>query len=116
MSGVTRFRHLMGQAVSLSPYTGRDGYGEATWGTAVSYRARVVGKVRRVRSFTGEEVVSSQTVYLMSAAAVSPLDKLTLSTGFVNSTEAARTSPALVGTGRYPGPAGNPHHAVIYLA
>ena len=48
---VQRFRHAMGQAVTLAPFAGYDGYGERTYGTAVSYRARVVGKVRRVRSF-----------------------------------------------------------------
>jgi len=114
--GVERFRHLMGQAVTLARFTGRDGYGEASFGVAVTYRARVVGKVRTVRSASGEEVLSSQTVYLMSAAAVSPLDRLTLSTGFVNSTEADRMTPPIVATGRYPGRGGQPYATTEYLA
>jgi hypothetical protein len=113
---VARFRHLMGQSVSLAPFTGRDGYGEPLYGTAVTHRARVVGKIRNVRSFTGQEVVSSQTVYLMAAAAVNPLDKLTLSTGFVNSTEADRTTPAIVATGRYPGSDGRAAYTAVFLA
>lgn len=112
---VERFRHLMGQSVSVAPFSGRDGYGEPTYGSAVTYRARVVGKIRNVRSASGQEVVSSQTVYLMTAAVVTPLDKLTLSTGFVGSTAADRTTPPILATGRYPGTDGRPNHTVLFL-
>ena len=105
----------MGQSVSIAPFTGRDGFGAATYGAAVSYPARVVGKVRQVRDARGQEVVSSQTVYVMTDQAFTPLDKVTLSTGFVNSTEADRTTPPIVATARYPGADGQPHHSVLFL-
>lgn len=113
---VAQFRHLMGQSVTVNHFTGRDGYGEAEHGAAVTYRARVVGRIRTVRSASGEEVVSTQTVYLMSAAAVSPLDKLTLSTGWTNSTEADRTAPPILATTRYPGRDGRAVYTAVHLA
>ena len=106
---------LCRQVVTVAPRTGVDGYGEPTYGAAVPYRARVVGKVRIVRDQTGKEVVFGQTVYLMAATAISPLDKLTLTTGFVNSTESARTTPPIVAAGRFPGMDGDPHHSVVFL-
>ena len=37
------FRDFYGQVLTIAPFTGRDSYGELSYGAAVTYKARVVG-------------------------------------------------------------------------
>lgn len=95
---------LMRDVVSIAPRTGIDRYGEATYGAEVEYRSRLVGKVRRVVDSAGVERVSTRTITLASAAAVSPFDRLTLPDG---------TNPVILAVGFFPDE-GGAHHTVIY--
>lgn len=104
---------LCRQVVTIEPFVSFDVYGEQTFGTAASHRARVVGKRRLVRNFQGEEVVSSHTVYLASSPAVGPHDRITLSTGDVHSTELGALQPTILAAGRYPDDAGRVHVTVF---
>lgn len=73
------FRSLMADTVSLAPYQGVDQYGQAQFGAAVTYNARVEGKNTDVITTNGEEQVSRVQVYLgVVPLTVTPLDRLTL--------------------------------------
>ena len=99
---VRQFAPLMKQRVTVAPKTGYDDFGKPAYGTAVVYRAAVVGEMKLIRKATGEEAPSKQQVYLMSNAAVRPEDQLTLSTGDVASTESYAINPLILAVGRYP--------------
>lgn len=62
--------------------TPKNRYGEDTYGSAVSYAAYVIGKVRMVRDAMGNERVSTVTVVLTSAPTVLPDAKITLPSRF----------------------------------
>ena len=103
------FLDLMTQTVTIEPYTGQNASGEASYGTAVSYSARVVGKSRMVRNITGQEVVSSKTVYLYGASlSFSVKDRVTLPSGNVPQT------PPMIAVSQFPDDEGN-HHSALYM-
>jgi hypothetical protein len=114
MRAIGRWAHLMSTSVSVAPFTGRDGYGKPTYGTAVTYKAHISRKRELVRSAGGQQVESGQAVHLNTNAAIQPTALLTLSTGDVGSTEAAQTSPTIVAVARLSDQRG-PHHTVLYL-
>ena len=114
MTAISAWRGLFTQTVTISAYTGQDGYGKPTFGTGVAYRARVVGEHRLARDLAGKEVVSTQTVYLQSNKAVDAKDKVALSTGDAGSTEATRLTPPVIRVGFYPDERGR-HHSVLFL-
>ena len=74
MFNVNVFAPLMRQSVSVAPFQSYDAYGDASYGSAVEYEAAVVGKSEKVVGADGQEVVSRQTVYLKSDAALRPED------------------------------------------
>jgi hypothetical protein len=98
---------LLAQTVTIAPWTGQDTYGEATYGAAVSYAARVEGKMQMIRDAVGAERVSAVTVYLATTASISPKDKLTLPSGWTPQT------PALLAVQRHADESGD-HHTVLY--
>tara|TARA_R110002020_G_scaffold90544_1_gene220563 strand:+ start:66 stop:383 length:318 start_codon:yes stop_codon:yes gene_type:complete len=104
----------MKQSVSIAPFTGYDGYGNASYGAAVDYEAAVVGDIRRVVNNVGQEVPSKQSVYLKSGVMVRPEDQITLSTSDVGSTESYAINPPILTVGLYPFGA-NRACTVIYL-
>lgn len=112
--GLRAWRPLMRQRLTLAAPTGVDGYNATTYGTAVPYRCRLVGKRRVVRNAMGVEVVSSMTAYLYTNDVVNPLSKVTLSTADVGSTEVIAVSPPILAVGRFPDENGNAH-SVLYL-
>jgi len=99
---VRMFAPLMRQTVRIAPKTGYDGYGDASYGSDVTYQCAVVGETKLVRNERGQDVPSKQGIYLMSAAAVRPEDRVTLSTGDVGSTESFAINPSIVAVARYP--------------
>ena len=115
MRAIGAFFHLMpdsvGYAVMCS--TG-DVYGDVSYATATTYRARVVGQQKLVRGFGGEEVMSQHAVYLGATIVAQPTDQVTLSTGIVASTQESAIHPPIVGAKRLPDQAGV-HHSVLYL-
>lgn len=100
--GVRVFSRLMRQRVRIAPRTGYDSNGRPAFGADVTYQAAVVGEMRKTRNTQGEEVPSRQTVYLMSNAAITPEDRITLSTDDVGSTETYAVTPEILAVGRYP--------------
>lgn len=114
MSGVADWSDMMTQALTVAPVASRDRFGNKTYGAAVTYRCRIVGKRRVVRNAQGNEVVSEQTVYLMTPNAVDPEGLVTLSTGDTGSTEASALSPPIIASARYPDQ-GGAHHSVLFL-
>lgn len=109
------WRDLFPHTVSVAPQTGKDQFGKPTYGTDVSYRARVVGKRRQVINAVGQAVLSDQTVYLYTADVVAPSSRVTLSTGYVGSTAALAINPPILSVARMPDESGF-HHTVLYLA
>ncbi len=99
---VRAFARLMQQSVSVEPWISYDDTGEATYDTAVVYQCAVVGEMKVVRNAGGQEVPSSQQIYLMSNASLRPEDRLTLSTGDVGSTESFAINPKILAVGRFP--------------
>ncbi len=69
-------------SVVVTPRASLNDYAEGVDGTPVTYSAaRIEGKVQQIRTATGEEVTSMQTVDLNGTASVSPDDRATLPDG-----------------------------------
>lgn len=90
------------QTVTVEPRSTLDAYGQPTYGAAVTHRVRLSGKRRKVTNDRGNEVLASHTVYFAAAPAIGAHDRITLSTGDVNSTETGVRQPPVVAVGRYP--------------
>ena len=114
MISITSFLHMMPDSVVYEVRTGTDAYGDPTWGTAQTIRARVVGEQKLIRGFAGLEVLAAQTVYLGAAIVVQPTDRVTLSTSIVASTQDSAIHPPILGAKRLPDQNGV-HHCVVYL-
>ena len=106
---------LCRQTVKVAPRTGIDGFGEVTFGADVAHRVRVTGRRRMVRNAQGDEVLSTHTVYFATNVALGAHDRVTLSTGDVNSTELGAIQPLILSVGKYPDDLGRSHVAA-YLA
>ncbi len=105
---ISEFTDLLHQTITIEPWTGRDGYGNPSYGAGVSYSARIVGKSQLIRDTQGQEVVSQYTVYLLSNATVDARSRVTLPAGY------APTTPPVLAVGRYPDENGI-HHTTIFL-
>ncbi len=114
MRSVASFAHMMPDSIVYEPRTGTDGYGDPTYGTAQTIKARVVGEQKLIRGFSGAEVLAAQTVYLGSVVIVQPTDRITLSTAIVASTQATAIQPPILGAKRIPDQSGV-HSCVVYL-
>lgn len=71
----------MTQTVQVEPFVSRDAYGKATFGAAVSYRARVNFKTHFVRNNDAEQVVARGTAWLATSANITVNDRITLPDG-----------------------------------
>lgn len=99
---VRQFAPLMRQRVAIAPNTGFDGFGQPTFGADVTYQSAVVGDMKMIRDANGQQVPSKQTIYLMSAAAIRPEDRVTLSTGDAGSTQSFAINPPILAVSRFP--------------
>jgi hypothetical protein len=72
----------MTQGITIEPYSGVNGYGAPTFGSAKKYRGRVVLQTRRISDDRGTELVSNVVVYLDTKEAISTLDRITLPSGY----------------------------------
>ena len=93
---------LYKQFVTVAPYTGRDGYGQPTYGTGISHRVRIAGNRRLFTNDKGEEVLATHDIWFAAAPTITELDLFTLSTNDVNSTESGVRTPSITALGRYP--------------
>lgn len=90
------------QTVQIAARTGVDGYGEPTYGANAAYRVRISGKRRMIRNFAGVEVLSTHTIHFAATPAIGAHDRITLSTGDVNSTETGAITPSILAVGKFP--------------
>jgi hypothetical protein len=74
MSYSTEFDALLADGVSISGLSSvsTDGYATPVYGSASTYKARVVRKQTLVRSFAGTEELSQMTVWVASTTTFSP--------------------------------------------
>lgn len=98
---------MFSQTITVAPYVSQNSYGEPTYGTAVSYTARVQGKMQMVRDSMGQERVSTATCYVATTAVIGPKDRLVLPSGF------SPASPPILSVQRQADELGD-HHIVIY--
>ena len=104
---------LCRSTVQVAARTSVDGYGAAVFGADVARRARLVGRLRTITNAQGQQVISTHQVYLADAGAVGPHDRVTLSTGDVNSTETGARQPPILAVGLYPDELGRRHYTVF---
>lgn len=114
VSWLYRWRDLYTQSLTIAAFSSYDSYGKPTYGSAVSYVARVVGKRRLVVNAAGQEVVSDWTAYLYSNTTVDPRSKVTLSTGDVGSTATLATNPPILSVERTPDENGMLYTALFF--
>lgn len=72
------FLELMPYTVTVAPKSGQNQYNEPTFGTAVSYQARIAGKIMELRSKKGEEVTTTFELWLDTTDTIAPDAQLTL--------------------------------------
>lgn len=71
--GIASMRHLLVHTITRKPYTGKDSFGDPTYGAAETYRARIEGHSRLIRRPDGKELESHRQVFVdtgQGAAAV----------------------------------------------
>ena len=72
------FLELMPYTVTIAPKSGQNQYNEPTFGTAVSYQARIAGKIMELRSKKGEDVTTTFELWLDTTDVIAPDAQLTL--------------------------------------
>lgn len=75
--------NLLNQTIQLSTFNSVNKYGDASYNTAASYKARVERRIKIVRSMQGTEAVSTSAVYLDGSVSLDSKgrDKITLPDG-----------------------------------
>lgn len=76
------FSDLMVHTILIAPRTGQDNYGKPLYGSDVSLDGRIMRKVKRVVTDSGEERMSDRTIVLALARSVKVTDRVTLPSGF----------------------------------
>ena len=114
MRPISRFARLMSSSVSVAPRTTDDQFGKPSYGAATTYRAHVMRKPRLVVTATGQQIVSSQSAFLLTADDIQPTAQATLSTGDVGSTENTLIHPPIMAVERRFDQRGA-HHTVLYF-
>ena len=79
---VADFADMMPASVSISPRTDVDGAGKPTFGTAVSYKARIEMRNVRSRDAQGREIVGRGIVFLATTTIPGSNSKITLPAGY----------------------------------
>ena len=96
---------LLNQLITIEPTTGMDAYGQSSYGTGVSVKARVEGKNRMVMDAQGNNVVSGTTIYVDGITVVATSSRITLPNG---------TKPLVLAIAEMPDINGTCHHKIIY--
>lgn len=105
----------MSSSVLVAHRTGFNAQGKAVYGPDVRYPAHIAGKRQMVRNAAGQEVVSSQAVYVGTKDPLLMSDRLTLDVKDVTSTDNASVMPTVLSVYRRFDEFGG-HHTVMYLA
>jgi hypothetical protein len=109
VTDIARWAGMYADTVTLEAPATLNGAGEvATYGAAVTYKARCVGKIQRVTDTTGQERISSVMTYIFGApTSLSPRDRITLPARFTPRT------PKILAIGQFPDESGLHHVTVI---
>lgn len=100
-------KSLMRDTVTIAPYLSQNKSAEETFGDAVRYQARVVGRIKSVTDLTGQERVSSVTTYFGAALTLTPRDRITLPAPFTP------TQPKILAIEQFPDERGR-YCTVVY--
>ena len=76
------FEDMMAHTITVEPYSGQNNYGEATYGAAVTYKARVQMKSEWIRDVEGREVRARGRAYVSTTTVLGAKDRLTLPSQF----------------------------------
>jgi hypothetical protein len=104
---VSDFADLLQSTITHEPFSSRDQYGVVTYGTAVSYKARVSYTNKRVRSrVTGDDVISTAQAWINGNPTLNVDDRITLPDG---------SQPIIVSWDQPFDETGSAHHVKIYF-
>lgn len=103
--GFSEWGDMLPHTITVEPFTGVDTYGAYTYGSAVTYHARIQGKNRLVMNMNGEEAVAHFTIYI-SASTIGPKDRITLPAPF------SPTVPSILDVAHVSDESGG-HHTVV---
>jgi hypothetical protein len=78
---ITQLRHLFVHTVSISPWTGQNVYGEAIYGAAVAYRARIQ-TMNVMQRGANQALADTVKVFLSEYVQVDPRDKVVISSDY----------------------------------
>jgi len=73
--------HLMKETIVVEPYSSKDAYGKITYGSEVSYKARVEDKETIIRDTKNNEVVSTGRIFIAGEKTLTTEDRITLPNG-----------------------------------
>jgi hypothetical protein len=79
---VKQLKKLFKDDLVVYPYLSADGITGPTYGTPETYKARIIGKHKVVRSLSGKEEVSTVEVWIAGTPDLSHLDKFELPSRF----------------------------------
>ena len=98
------FLTLMPSTITVRTRTGHNNHGEPTFSTtAVSYRARWVGRSGAVRGRDGETYEIRSMLWVHSTGVINKTDRITLPDG---------TTPEIIAVDRFPDQVGTHHYRI----
>lgn len=85
MSFSTAYLGLMNSTITVKTLTGlsADGYGDETYSTGTTYRARIVEKAHKVYTSPGVEEVANMLVYIASTSTFAPSSQIVMPDGSI---------------------------------
>ena len=80
MAWSTEFESMLPQTITVKPLSSisTDGYGTATFGSATTYKARIVREQTLVRTLQGTEEMADTTVWIASTSTFAASSLITL--------------------------------------
>ena len=102
---VDDWKDMMPHTVTVASLSSTDDYGAPTFGTAVSYSARVVSKPTHVKAADGAEVLARGYLWINGLPTITPTDKITLPDS---------STPPILAIDKVPDEDGD-HHVKVYF-
>ncbi len=102
---VSDFDDMMPHTVTVSEFSSRNAYGDANYGSAVSYTARVIYKDQLIKAKDGSQIMAKGMVWLSGTPTLSTEDLLTLPDG---------TTPPILSQSLIPDEDGS-HHVKVFF-
>ncbi len=75
---ISNFMKFMTDTVTIEPKTGQNAYGEPSYGTAVTYKARIVAGNFKVIDVLGRERIARHKIWLNTANQIDSESRVTL--------------------------------------